>query len=214
MPKLINRASTFHTSIFFNCPFDQAYKPIFDALVFAAFDCGYIVRCALEIDDAGQVRIEKILKIIRDCRLGVHDISRTELDADIDLPRFNMPFELGLFVGAARFGAAVQQQKICLILDKERYRFQKFISDIAGQDIASHGGDPDEAIKALRKWLSALPAQAALPGGAAIVRRYKLFQQELPTILSRLDIEPDEATFSDYVNLVGDWLVGRPRAAR
>jgi hypothetical protein len=214
MPESTNRASAFNTNIFFNCPFDHSYKPIFDALVFAAYECGYIARCALEVDDAGQVRIEKILKIIRNCRLGVHDISRTELDADSQLPRFNMPFELGLFVGAARFGAAAQKQKVCLVLDRERYRFQKFISDIAGQDIASHGGDPAEAIKALRKWLSTLPTLEILPGGAEIVRRYKLFQIELPSILSRLNIEPDEATFSDYANVVRDWLVGQPRKVK
>jgi hypothetical protein len=64
---------------------------------------------------------------------------------------------LGLFVGAARFGTGDQRRKICLLLDRERYRFQKFISDIAGQDIAAHGDDPERAIKAMRTWLSALP---------------------------------------------------------
>ncbi|MCX7371774.1 MAG: hypothetical protein NTW56_04950 [Alphaproteobacteria bacterium] len=42
--------------IFFNCPFDEDYRPIFRALVFAAFDCGYRPRCALEIDDGAQTR--------------------------------------------------------------------------------------------------------------------------------------------------------------
>ena len=142
--------ATYDSSIFLNCPFDQTYKPIFDALVFAAFDCGFAPRCALEVDDGGQVRIEKIISIIQACRFGAHDISRTELDSENQLPRFNMPFELGLFVGAARFGKGDQARKVCLILDKDRYRFQKFISDIAGQDIAAHRDDPEEAIKAIR----------------------------------------------------------------
>jgi len=94
--------------------------------------------------------VEKIIKMIESCRLGVHDISRTELDRENQLPRFNMPFELGLFAGAARFGTKAQTNKISLILDRERYRFQKFISDIAGQDIAAHKGEPQNAIKALR----------------------------------------------------------------
>lgn len=126
MPERSRREATYETSIFFNCPFDQPYKPIFDALIFTAFDCGYVPRCALEIDDAGQVRIEKILALIRSCRLGVHDISRTELDSANQLPRFNIPFELGLFVGAARFGIRDQRGKVCLILDREWYRFQKY----------------------------------------------------------------------------------------
>jgi hypothetical protein len=125
-----------------------------------------------------------------------------------------MPFELGLFVGAARFGKGYQGRKVCLILDRDRYRFQKFISDIAGQDIAAHKDEPDEAIKVLRKWLSTVPTREALPGGAAIVRRYKVFQSELPQILAKLDLEASEVTFADYTNIVEEWLVGNPRPAK
>jgi hypothetical protein len=46
-------------SVFINCPFDRAYKPLLDAIVFAVFDCGFRPRCALEIEDGGQVRMEK-----------------------------------------------------------------------------------------------------------------------------------------------------------
>lgn len=212
MPERVGRDANYDTSIFFNCPFDPAYQPIFNALIFAAFDCGYVPRCALEIDDAGQVRIEKILAMIRGCRLGVHDISRTELDAANQLPRFNMPFELGVFVGATRFGGRDQRRKICLILDRERYRFQTFISDIAGQDIAEHQGDPDKAIRALRTWLSAIPTRGLLPGGTAIVQRYRAFRTQLYGILAGLQLEPQEMTFADYANIVSEWLAAQPRA--
>ena len=211
MPDRNGRKAAYESNIFFNCPFDQAYRPIFDALVFAAFDCGYVPRCALEIDDAGQVRIEKILAIVRGCRLGVHDISRTELDPTNQLPRFNMPFELGLFVGATRFGNQEQHRKVSLILDRERYRFQKFISDIAGQDIAAHRNDPDTAIQALRTWLSALPRRGLLPGGTAILRRYHAFRKRLPGLLGALQIEAEEMTFADYANIVAEWLAAQPR---
>lgn len=66
-------------NVFVNCPFDTDYKPIFDAIVFAVFDCGYVARCALEIDDASQVRIDKIARIIAESKFSIHDISRTEL---------------------------------------------------------------------------------------------------------------------------------------
>ena len=145
MPELAGLGSEFETSVFVNCPFDNAYKPMFEAVVFAVFDCGYRPRCALEAYDAGEVRIEKIIALVKNCRLGVHDISRTELNA-ADLPRFNMPFELGLFLGAKQFGNAVQRRKTCLVLDREPYRYQAFLSDIAGQDIAAHGGDPMRAM--------------------------------------------------------------------
>ena len=102
MPEIVGAAAEFETSVFVNCPFDDAYKPMFEAIVFAVFDCGYRPRCALEAYDAGEVRIEKIVALVRACRLGVHDISRTEPNA-AGLPRFNMlsqdklPLYLGFF---------------------------------------------------------------------------------------------------------------------
>ena len=73
-------------------------------MVFTVHDCGFIARCALEEEDASQVRIDKIYNIIAECRYGIHDISRTELDENSGLPRFNMPLELGIFLGAKKFG--------------------------------------------------------------------------------------------------------------
>ncbi|MBV9537403.1 MAG: hypothetical protein JOY70_00570 [Acidisphaera sp.] len=145
-------------NVFINCPFDDAYRPLFRALVFAIFECGLRPRSALEVIDAGEVRFEKIARIVRGCRWGIHDISRTELTTS-GLPRFNMPLELGLFLGAQRFGDGTQRRKSCLVLDREHYRYQKFVSDIAGQDIAVHGNDPAGAIRAVRDWLAPRPAR-------------------------------------------------------
>ena len=86
-------------SVFINCPFDSAYQAFFRAIVFAVYDCGFIPRCALEIQDASQTRIDKIFRIIAECKYGIHDICRTELDSATNLPRFNMPLELGIFLG-------------------------------------------------------------------------------------------------------------------
>jgi hypothetical protein len=136
--------------VFINCPFDRAYLPIFRVIVFAVFDCGYDARCALEVSDSSEVRIDKILRIVSECKYGIHDISRTELDKETNLPRFNMPLELGIFLGAKRFGDDEQKKKVCLILDREPYRYQGFISDIAGQDIQSHKKDDSQTIKIVR----------------------------------------------------------------
>lgn len=42
----------------------------------------------------------------------------------------------------------------CRILDMEQYRYQKFISDLAGMDIHEHGGDPIRALRETRDWLA------------------------------------------------------------
>jgi hypothetical protein len=86
--------------VFINCPFDDDFAPGFRALVFGVIACGYRVRCAREVDDAAETRIEKLYRIIEQSRYGIHDISRTELDEASQLPRFNMPLELGMFLGA------------------------------------------------------------------------------------------------------------------
>jgi len=200
-------AADYALSVFVNYPFDPEYKPTLEAIVFAVHDCGYIARCSLEVDDSSDVRISKIEKIIEGCRFGIHDISRTELDSESGLPRFNMPMELGLFLGAKRFGRAEQRTKICLTLDTERYRYQKFISDIAGQDIAAHHGDPTLAIKAVRNCLSGATAKSIkIPGGAAIAERYDLFRAELPLMCKTLGLNEAELTFVDYVVQVEEWL--------
>ena len=200
-------ASQYENAVFVNCPFDDAYRDLFEALVFTIHDCGYVAHCALELDDGSEVRIEKVAKLIAECRLGIHDISRTELDAVTGLPRFNMPLELGMFLGAKRYGRSEQKRKNCLILDVERYRYHQFISDIAGQDIAAHGGDPSRAIRLVRDWLSNLtPTSLRLPGGAAIAGRFRRFQIALPTSCDQLALRPDELTFNNYVVQVEQWL--------
>lgn len=200
-------APRYDRQVFVNCPFDAEYRPVFDAIVFTIHDCGFAARSALEVTDTSQVRIEKITAIIASCGLGLHDISRTELDTLTGLPRFNMPLELGLFLGAKRFGARRQKAKNCLVMDVERYRYQKFISDIAGQDIAVHRGNPTTAIRVVRDWLSdAGKAAAKLPGGTAMAKRYAAFLEELPTSCAAVGLVVDELTFRDYVVQVEEWL--------
>lgn len=204
--------SLYEHCVFVNCPFDDEYRPLFEAVVFALHDCGYVVRSALAVTDASQVRIEKISAMIGASKFGVHDISRTELDSGTGLPRFNMPLELGLFLGAKRFGTGRQRQKNCLIMDVDRYRYQKFISDIAGQDIVAHGGRPTEAIRIVRDWLSDTePRAVKIPSGSMIAERYELFRRDLPAMCARVQLVAEELTFTDYVLQVEEWLIDQAR---
>jgi hypothetical protein len=193
-------------NVFINCPFDDDYRPIFQAIVFAIFESGLRPRCALEVQDAGEVRIEKIARIIGECRWGIHDISRTELNPN-GLPRFNMPLELGIFLGARRFGDRPQRQKSCLVLDTDRYRYQQYISDIAGQDIEAHRGDAARAVKAVRDWLGASRAGIQPPPGAtAISKRFKKFAGDLPSICARTERDVSELTFTEFADAASTWL--------
>jgi hypothetical protein len=192
--------------VFLNCPFDASYRTILDAIVFSIYDLEFVARCALEVDDSSEYRLEKISRIIEQCRFGIHDISAVTLDAVTGLPRFNMPLELGLYLGCKRFGAETQQKKACLILDTHPYRYRDFISDIAGLDIHSHNGDPERAVREVRNWLAGVSHRKGLPGGDEVVARYNSFLKDVPRICAQLKRDPDSLTFTDIAETIEIWL--------
>lgn len=197
-------------SVFINCPFDRSYQPFFRAIVFTVYDCGFMPRCALEIQDAGQTRIDKIFRIIAECKYGIHDICRTELDSATNLPRFNMPLELGFFLGAKHFGDQKQKQKVCLVLDRDRYRYQSFISDIAGQDITAHEDREDELVRVVRDFLRNASRRTTIPGHLDILGRYDHFKMDLLAICARLGHDPASLNYNDYSTIVSEWLQALP----
>ncbi len=201
------RSAHYTDNVFINCPFDAVYKPLFDAMVFTVHDCGFIARCALEEEDASQVRIDKIYTIIADCRYGIHDISRTELDENSGFPRFNMPLEFGVFLGAKKFGVVEQKRKKCLVLDKELYRYQQFISDIAGQDIQAHNNEVEAIVRVVRNWLRTASGRQTIPGGNIIWERYQTFLRDLPQTVEECRLDVADLTFNDYIFVIGKWLV-------
>ncbi len=202
----MKRSTAYARQVFLNCPFDQEYRPIYEAIIFTILAAGFAVRCARERDDSGETRISKITEIIRHSKFGIHDISRVELDETNALPRFNMPLKLGLFLGAKFYSDTEKQKdKRCLILDSEPFRYQKFVSDLAGQDIRSHTGLPANAMGEVRNWL-AFVSHRPLPGQAELVRLYSEFRMELPEMLLSIHLAEAEMQFVDYVNICTEWL--------
>lgn len=192
--------------VFINCPFDDDFQPIFRAITFTVFACGFRLRSALELEDGLYARLDKILNMIGECVLGIHDLSRTELDQINNLPRFNMPFEFGVFVGARRFGSDDQSKKRALVLDVEQYRYQKFISDINGMDIREHGADPRRAIVAVRNWLVSV-SRRRIVAGPLLVGAYERFLAELPTNATSAGFDPNSIPYVDFEFMVTDWLL-------
>jgi hypothetical protein len=201
----------YNKQVFLNVPFDNRYRKLLHALVFVVHDCGLEARCALESEDGGQVRLEKIYGIIESCRYGIHDLSRTALDSKNRLPRFNMPLELGVFLGLRRFGGPRQRRKSCLILDKKPYRYQIFCSDIAGQDIRIHGNQVDQAIRVVRNWLRAnLPSSVMVKSPSTFIDRYIDFRRQLPGALRYEEFTLPDLTFFDYRTFVDVWIEDNP----
>jgi hypothetical protein len=99
--------------------------------------------------DTGYGRLNKIIDLIGFCDFSLHDISRTELEHGSNLPRFNMPFELGLTFGLKHPKHGTKKMN-ALVLDRELHRYERFLSDLKGWDPVSHNGDPLESITQVR----------------------------------------------------------------
>lgn len=187
-------------SVFINCPFDKQYQALFNSLVFTIAYCGFQVRSALEVVDSGETRLAKIIALIAASKFSIHDISRVELDADTDLPRFNMPIELGIAIGMKHLGRKSLRDHCLRVLDgaqkKDQYRYQKFASDLAGVDIEVHGGKTERIIAAVREFLSP-HVEHQLPGPRAIGAALEEFDHELPAMVQGARQSLDELTFVD-----------------
>lgn len=199
--------AVYNDSVFINCPFDEEYKPLFRAVVFTVYSCGFVPRCALEEDDACDNRIDKIKRLIKLCRYGIHDISRTGLDTATGLPRFNMPFELGVFWGAKQFGDDEQKRKIALIMEKQKWNYQKYISDINGVDIKAHNNEYGKVITSVRNWLATASKRSSLPVPKLIRKNFDEFTDiTLPQILQAGGYTEAALVFNDYCSFIEETL--------
>lgn len=158
------------------------------------------------MDDAAETRIDKLYRIIAESRYSIHDLSRTELDPINHLPRFNMPLELGIFLGAKRFGDPRQAQKRCMIFDTAQYRFQMFISDLAGMDIKAHDGDPRAMVRHVRDFLFTVSRRKTIPPTAELLRSHDSFIAALPDMVIASGLEAAGLQFPDYERLVLAWV--------
>jgi hypothetical protein len=191
-------------SVFINCPFDRKYRRLFDSLVFAIAFCGFDVRSALEESNSADVRLLKIMRLLQESRYSIHDISRVELDPDTKLPRFNMPLELGAAIGL-RHAAGQKADHRLLILDAKAYRYQTFVSDLAGVDIKGHGNQPKKLIQAVRDFLNTC-VNHHLPGPAAIHESYCLFEETLPVLAEEQRQKVAELTYIDRLRHLNAFL--------
>ena len=102
----------------------------------------------------------------------------------------------------------MDRRKLCLILDRERYRYQRYCSDLAGQDVWAHADDPRVVIRVVRDWLrnASVGMGSSIPGGSRIAERYDRFTAELPTLCQAAHLHQDELIFNDFMALLEEWL--------
>ena len=166
----------FARSVFVNCPFDEDFAPILQALAFCIVYLGFFPRLAPENADNAAARLDRIADLIHGSKYGIHDLSRCKSAQADEYARMNMPFELGLDHACRRFGQPPLTDKRILILEHTRFDYQRALSDISGWDIQAHGGAYEKAVRHVRSWLI---AQAGAPAvGAALIQgKYIAFQE-------------------------------------
>lgn len=123
-----------------------------------------------------------------------------------------MPLELGVWLGAKRYGGPKDKQKRALVLDRLDYRYQVFCSDIAGQDPRSHNNDTSLIIRRIRNWLRNSPdyKNVRFPSAEKMISRYAQFRIDLPALSSAQSLNHRTLEFNDYSILVAGWLKVNP----
>lgn len=139
-------------SVFINCPFDDDFAPLFNAIVFATVCCGFMPRSALESGSVGEPRLTRITQAIFSSRYSIHDLSRCTGAGDENLARFNMPLELGIAM-ARRFMEPGNEHE-WLVLVPHGHAYLRFVSDLAAYDPARHDGSIASVVAAVMAWLA------------------------------------------------------------
>jgi hypothetical protein len=149
-------------SVFINCPFDDDYRPIMDAIIFATVCCGFLPRSAMESGAVAVPRMERIVKCVLSSRYSIHDLSRCKGEGDYNLARFNMPLELGIAMGRSLSAKTADEEHDWLLLVPRGHSYMQYVSDLAGYDAKQYDVTPESAIPAVMSWL--LTRSNASPG--------------------------------------------------
>ncbi|MBB4838955.1 hypothetical protein HNP52_002024 [Sphingomonas kyeonggiensis] len=203
----------FDRSVFVNCPFDEEFAPLLQAIAFCITNLGFFPRLAPENADNAANRLDRIVELIRGSKFGIHDLSRCKSAAADEYARLNMPFELGLDHACARFGGDQMSQKTILILEETRYDYQKSLSDISGWDIQTHEADYVKIVRIISSWLIS-HAGADPIGPSKIQGDYLTFQEwywerELDRGASDDDIKAYPT--AQFIAAMREWVeAGRP----
>jgi hypothetical protein len=197
----------FQNNVFVNCPFDDEYRLLLKPLLFTVLYLGYKPRIS-QTQSSSNIRINQIKSYIQDSKFGIHDLSRCKALGEGELPRFNMPYELGLDIGCFEFGTRKLRTKKILILETERFHYQKVLSDIAGQDIENHDDDPKVLVRKIRNWFSSLSIRKSYPSPTEIWVAYNKFGsdllKELSVNYSADDI--DNIPIDEFIKFAKRWI--------
>ena len=124
--------------------------------------------------------------------ISIHDLSRVELSRGV--PRFNMPFELGLAVEMSG-----HQKHEWFVLEARPYRLQRALSDLNGTDPLIHGGRSEGLLQVLADVFDR-PGTARVP----LEPVFELLQTQAPTLSRRYGGLYTRGAFAELVWTASD----------
>ena len=200
--------NNFAKNVFINCPFDTTFIPLLRPLIFTVLYLGYTPKVTTEKSDSGEVRINKIRDLIEQSKLSIHDLSRMRSAKKDEFYRMNMPFELGVVIGCRFFKEGRARNKKCLILEKEKYGYQKALSDMSGSDIRNHNDEPEELVRQVRNWFVENEIQHAKSG----TRIWQTFNEFMADFYQKRqdegfkDRDLETMPLPEYIRFIQKWL--------
>lgn len=166
-------------SVFLNCPYDEAFRPLFDAIVFATICCGFIPRSALESGTIAEPRMERITRAIFESRYSIHDLSRCHGEGDANLARFNMPLELGIAMARRYLSKQGARRHDWLVLVPAGHDHRAVISDLQGFDPPAYDGTVVSLVTTVVAWLATRPDAVRTPAPPQVLAYSADFGDEM-----------------------------------
>jgi hypothetical protein len=150
--------------VFINCPFDEEFEPLFLAYIAGLVTLGLLPVTVCDLP--ASTRLDRLCGLIDSCASSIHDLSRVQLSgARTPVPRFNMPFELGLSVRTRRHS--------WFLFESRPHRLQRSLSDLAGCDAYIHDDKPRGVLRELGKAFTWSSSKGMQPSTAVLETVYR-----------------------------------------
>lgn len=178
-------------------------------MLFTLVYVGLIPRLASDELDSLEPRIDKIVRLIKQCKYSIHDLSRLKSAKAKEIFRLNMPFELGVDYGCRRVGNNLLRTKQSLILEKSRFDIHKALSDLNGVDIKCHNNNPNQIVRALQHWVIETVGLRDIDSPSLIWHRFVEFSHDFNRSgkaqgYSRRDMKV--MPIPQYIRFISQWI--------
>ena len=142
----------------------------------------------VEVESGGRNRLDRLFGLMATCGASIHDLSRVTLSGDLKVPRFNMPFELGITYALSQL-----RPHSFFIFEEKAFRLQASLSDLNGHDPHVHDSTPTGIFRCLL-------ACVGTPSGAQSMARLEALTRQLARSASKLQREMGIAVpFHPYI---------------